>query len=297
MHDKLKKLCEPYQADQITTRNENGRTESWVEQHHLLDRLNECEIPYSWQIITSEATPVKIGRNQKDGQHAYIHGRLTLHLGDTWMTRDGMGEATMLGYADARKGANSVAFRHAMKFATTFLWRGALPQEEAESGQRVEADTPPPPAPAAANPDGTENHAASAPEGMPEWAQKLPADWNNLMGRIAEATTLDRASFEGAVFDHISRNEYQGKIYFASSYHKTFKDWAFGTSSKGKPLYKVAFHAYKNDGLDIAARLESGQSVKLNVITDQGEAACTIPSRTDKSEPQGQVDEFADGPF
>ena len=48
-HPHLGALCQPYTAEQITTRSENGRTESWVEQHHLLDRLNGLGISYSWK--------------------------------------------------------------------------------------------------------------------------------------------------------------------------------------------------------------------------------------------------------
>lgn len=158
------------------------------------------------------------------------------------------------------------------EFAPDWHSQGTQPQPQASS-------QPP------TNPDGTIDHNANAPAELPEWAQRLPQDWNLLMAKVGENTDCDRATFESAIFDHITRNEYQGKVYFASSFHKTFGAWAYGKSKNGKPLFKVAFHAMKNQAAPLAERLASGESVRLNINTDQGEANFTLS-------PKGQGDEL-----
>jgi hypothetical protein len=130
---------------------------------------------------------------KKDGQRASCHGRLTLwvpcELSETAIPiiREGVGDKEMFGFEDARKAACSVAFRHACKFFTTFLWKGEAP---------ISAPTPTvAPAPQAQAP-------AQPQQQGEDWMARVPDEWDNLMGAICELTHLERAHFERALWLH-----------------------------------------------------------------------------------------------
>ena len=124
----LAQLAQPFPQSQIAHRNIQGREESWVPQHHLMERLNKVlGLDWDWTILDMKCENTQVGR--REGQRCFVHGRLTIKVGERWIQRDGVGEKDMVGFEGARKAANSVAFRHACKFFTTFLWNGGVESE------------------------------------------------------------------------------------------------------------------------------------------------------------------------
>ena len=188
----LEQLSAPFPPSCITTKTISGRKESWVEQHYLMERLDKVlPMAWSWTIVSITTEPCFVGK--KDGQRASCHGRLTMWIDDKPITREGVGDKEMFGFEDARKAACSVAFRHACKFFTTFLWKGEAP---------ISAPTPtvaPTPAPQAQAPAP----APAQPQQQGEdWMARVPDEWDNLMGAICELTHLTRAEFEQALWLH-----------------------------------------------------------------------------------------------
>ena len=277
MNDKLKQLCEPFPGSQITTRKTRGHQESWVEQHHLIDRLNSVLgfAGWSWEIIELKQKPVKIGRSGKDGQHAQVHGRLTLHL-DRDIVRDGLGEAAMLGVADAAKGANSVAFRHAAKCFTTFLWGGGFTQEEPEPVDDVvlvaDYGTAPPAAPAPAQ---QKQHQPAA-QGSSDWGAKLPDEWADCMGKIADKTSYERAAFESHLYCALGSFKGDNGWVLVTNNYPTFKDLA---AQKEKWALRV-----KKSADDVAAQLDRGESVTIEIPQADGSVRkMTMQSKANQS--------------
>lgn len=191
----LTQLCQPFPASQISTRNIHGRDESWVEQHHLMERLNQTVgFGWNWEILSMDVSGVLMG--QKDAQQAACHGRLTIRVGDQAIVRDGVGEMQMIGHEGARKAAASVAFRHACKFFTTWLWNGEAPVSVPSAP--VSQPTPEPqPAPKA--------DLAAPLTSLDGWEADLPDNWGNLMGAVAELTGKERSEFESDLILHGSK--------------------------------------------------------------------------------------------
>jgi uncharacterized protein CbrC (UPF0167 family) len=255
--------------------------ESWVEQHHLLDRLNAIfGFDWTWQIVEQEVdSRVKVGKNKKPGQHAYAKGRLTLHCGERSVMRDGVGEATMVGHQDARKAAASLAFRHAMKFATTFLWKGEIPNEEAEAGSAVFADVAPAPQAQAA-----QNAPQAATEAAPSYAADLPKEWGECMGRICELTGLDRAQFE----PHL----YKALLVFTGDdgnlVDLTNKWGDFASLCAAKPKWAMRIKKADlepliqglEDGADWTKEMPVGNEIKTFRLTPKAKTAAPIAATT-----------------
>jgi|10_taG_2_1085330.scaffolds.fasta_scaffold08060_2 hypothetical protein len=293
--EKINKLCEPYSGDQITTKNVHGRNESWVEQHHIFDRLNSLAIPYTWEILKDEATEVSVGGGGKPGQHAYAKGRITLKFTDGDLFYEGVGEATMVGFTDARKAAASKAFRHAAKPFTTFLWGGGMVNSEPEEVQRVEIKTPT--TTAVQNPEGwkvTRTPEASTqsktddifPEYATDKMREAVTEWNQVMGKIGDSTTMPRVDFESAIWRAVTKEEYNGTWQSAVSRgYKTFFDFATGKTANGKFLVGPSFY-YKNDAKVLAERLESGEDLELVCLTSKSGNTETIvvPNKANQRE-------------
>jgi len=139
----LDELCAPFPAHAITTKNKGQGSESWVEQHYLMERLNQVfGLEWSWSIMAEgcDYIMLKTRNGEKEGQRAWCRGRLTLWFTDEKgnrheIVREGVGEKEMYGCEDARKGSASVSFRHACKWFTTFLWSGSNPAPVSEEGK------------------------------------------------------------------------------------------------------------------------------------------------------------------
>lgn len=139
----LDELCAPFPDHAITTKKKGQNTETWVEQHFLMERLNQVfGLDWSWNIMAEgcETVMLQTRSGEKQGQRAWCRGRLTLWFTDSSgnrreVSRDGVGEKEMFNMEDARKGSYSVSFRHAAKFFTTFLWSGSYPQPVSEEAQ------------------------------------------------------------------------------------------------------------------------------------------------------------------
>ena len=275
----LSKLCEPFPASQISTRNIHGRDESWVEQHHLMERLNETlGLDWDWEILSLEVKHVLMG--QKDGQQAACHGRLTLHLGDRVVTRDGVGEMRMIG-EEARKAAASIAFRHACKFMTTWLWNGEAP--ESAPSEPVYAP-PSEPAP-----------QAKAPEKPPQassggWEDDVPDNWGNLMGAVAELTGLERSKFESDLVLHGSKfpdkddpgrwvTPNMSKLSNFNGLAKSHPKWALSTVSSVKEVVnllkgglpaKLQVPKWSGDGITVEEYELSPKSESEEAVPTEG---------------------------
>ena len=281
--EKISQLCEGYDPEQITTKNVHGRNESWVEQHHIFDRINALGIPYTWEISRCEATEVVFGGSGKPAQHAFVQGRLTLKFEDGDLFYDGVGEATMVGFTDARKGAASKAFRHAVKPFTTFLWGGGLPHSEPEEVQRSSAQAPtstPSPPPKGAQYQAPSKQVPSPHADAPHWAAKLPGEWNMLLGRVAEACHLERSEFEGVLLNAASLwKGNNGTIRDAQTQHGSFEGLFNATAADGRPLHGAALNATKKVQ-EWAYHLEAGHELALTYHAGNNqEATYTIASR------------------
>ena len=197
----IAQLCAPFPPECITTKTISGRTESWVEQHHLMERLNEVlGMNWSWTIVSIATEPCFVGK--KDGQRASCHGRLTMWIDDKPITREGVGDKEMYGVEDARKASCSVAFRHACKFFTTFLWKGEAPVSAPTRTVQAVAPAPSHPTDIPSAQAVPSHPARPQPQQQEEWMERVGEDWNNVLGGICELTHMARGDFEHALWFH-----------------------------------------------------------------------------------------------
>jgi hypothetical protein len=132
-------LREPFPASQTKTERIGGRTETWVESHWLMERLNAV-FGLSWtmevtEIGTQDQPFARSDGKQVDGQRAWATVRVAFpdpRQAGQRISHDGVGECHMTGHDAARKGAVSLAFRSACKWFTTYLWRSE-PQPQAQA--------------------------------------------------------------------------------------------------------------------------------------------------------------------
>lgn len=85
-----------------------------------------------------------------------------------------------------------------------------------------------------------------APSGnIPDWAAKVPAEWNMLMGKIAENSHMARSEFEPKLLNAATMREWEGKYYDSQSQFGSFEAFFNGTTKAGKPLYGAALSCKK----------------------------------------------------
>ena len=297
----MAKLCEPYRGDQITTRQATyGGDESWVEQHHIFDRLNELGIPFTWEIRECLSKEVSVGGNQKPGQHAYVKGRLTIYVQDRTLFYDGVGEATMVGDDNARKGAASKSFRHAAKPFTTFLWGGGMVQSEPKEVERSKPETPaakpsePKQAPPQTSSHQVETNKAGIPSDAPPKLLEALQEWNQEMGKVGDNCRMERADFETVIWRSITAQEYpenSGKWQSeVSRGYKTFQDFACEKTANGFYRIRPSFD-YKKDAAVIAGRLASGENVELRCLVNKQGDFETIVLETRENSLRREADE------
>ena len=276
----LTQLCQPFPASQISTRNIHGRDESWVEQHHLMERLNQTVgFDWDWEILSMDVHPVLMG--QKDGQQAACHGRLTIRIGDQTIIRDGVGEMKMIG-EEARKAAASIAFRHACKFFTTWLWNGEAPASVPDAP--VSQPTPEPqPAPKAAE------KPPQAPSGG--WEDDLPDNWGNLMGAVSELTGKERSSFESDLILHGAKfPDKDDPDRFVTPNMKKLGN--FNGFAKAHPKWALSAVSSVKEAVNL---LKGGLPAKLKVPKWSGDGIVVeeydLEPKSTESEPSPVVDE------
>ena len=113
------------------------------------------------------------------------------------------------------------------------------------------------------------------PQGTKGWVQngeKLPSDWNQLMGEISEITGLERARFELKMFDHCTAWQSPKGLFLQSSKFKTFGEYALGHKEWNGEVSYNAYGALKalNKGREAVQELKSNGEVLLNEVNGRG---------------------------
>jgi len=110
MNKVLEALQKPFPPEEHSHRNIRGRSEDWVEDHYLIQRLNQvCGENWEWECRSEGVTL---------GEPHVVWCRWALNiLGPEghWVTREGYGADSGSDLANALKGAASYAKRHAAK--------------------------------------------------------------------------------------------------------------------------------------------------------------------------------------
>tara|TARA_R100001082_G_scaffold101447_1_gene70995 strand:- start:357 stop:1238 length:882 start_codon:yes stop_codon:yes gene_type:complete len=105
------------------------------------------------------------------------------------------------------------------------------------------------------------------------YAADLPTDWNDLMGKFADAMSQDRGSFESKVLDHVGKFEKEdGSPWFPSQKYSSFVEivnagksgWALKMLKSARTLYDML---YSLGSVEIDARNSHGGSSKETLAT------------------------------
>jgi len=100
-------------------------------------------------------------------------------------------------------------------------------------------------------------------EGTPEWVAKLPAEWSNILGRIAECTHHMPSDFESQLLAHVSKNETGGNWYSSlSNGIIDFQTYLNTKTAKGYPLWNFGI-SIKDKAKKVAEQLRDGHEVIL----------------------------------
>ena len=106
----LEELQKPFPPSEHSHRNIRGRSEDWVEDHYLIQRLNKvCGMNWSWQCQSESVT---------HGKPNYAWCRWSLNIlssENIWIAREGYGGDDGNDMGNVLKGATSYAKRHACK--------------------------------------------------------------------------------------------------------------------------------------------------------------------------------------
>lgn len=146
MIDIDERLTRPFTKEQMKTKKgRGGNTETWVEAHWLIDRLNRVLGIGEWDfsIRSLEQEEAKLGSHKATKATAHVTVRVWLDWEEDagmkgvgrFRTYDGVGSITMMG-DDAVKGAISIAMRQACKYMGVglHLWthpgQAAPPEED-----------------------------------------------------------------------------------------------------------------------------------------------------------------------
>lgn len=113
------------------------------------------------------------------------------------------------------------------------------------------------------------------PQGTKGWingGEKLPSDWNSLMGKFAELTGLDRAKFERKIYDTATKWEGPNGLYLPSAKFATFGEYALAHKVWNDEVKYNAYGALQalNRARDIEANLSLNGSVEISESNGMG---------------------------
>jgi len=136
-----------------------------------------------------------------------------------------------------------------------------------------------------------------APAGdAPEWAAKVPSEWNMLMGKIAENCHQTRAEFEPIILNAATLREWEGKLYDSQTKYGSFDGFFNGTTNAGKPLYGSALSCKKKAD-EWAKDLSAGKPLVLTYNAGGTHAQYTIEPRSGSGPPRTGEPETGINPF
>ena len=121
--------------------------------------------------------------------------------------------------------------------------------------------------------------------GLPAYCEKLPAEWNNLIGAICELTNHERSDFELGLLAHLTKTEWKGRWYSALSQEgvKSFEGYMKGQTRNGTSTAGFALQAKKDLETTLLPRLRDGEPVELkwpNPWPNEGWSSFTIVPRS-----------------
>lgn len=168
----------------------------------------------------------------------------------------------------------------------------AAPPAQAQAPMATAAHTAPMP-----------NHDTSGftppAEGTKGWVkngEKLPSDWNNLMGRLCELTGQDRGKHERKLYEHVTAWQSPNGLYLPSSKYPTYGEYALSHKEYQGAVSYNAFGALKalEKARAVVEELESSGMVEISEQNGRGGMSMSYTIRTKGNNPEFSTDGSGD---